>query len=200
MASIVAKYILKESGNNSFGLEDPYFEQVPATRLHRRAFSTKAHRKAVPPGLSEHDGKILTKVKCRAHKLDMSLFRCLGIRFGWSSVIGIIPGVGDVIDAFMAFIVLHTCCQIEGGLPLDVQLKMWINILFDFVVGLTPFVGDIIDAVFRANTNNAILLEKHLRQKGAKALEAQGRQAPAIDPSDPDKYDRILREGEVQTR
>ena len=47
----------------------------------------------------------------------------------------------------MAFMVLRTCCQIEGGLPMDVQLKMWINILLDFVVGLTPFVGDIIDGL-----------------------------------------------------
>jgi hypothetical protein len=52
-------------------------------------------------------------------------------------------------------------------------------------------------AVFRANTKNAILLEKHLRQKGAKALKAQGRQTPVIDPSDPDEYDRIVNEGEV---
>jgi hypothetical protein len=52
-------------------------------------------------------------------------------------------------------------------------------------------------AVFRANTKNAILLEKHLRQKGAKALKAQGRQTPAIDPSDPIEHDRILKEGEV---
>lgn len=52
-------------------------------------------------------------------------------------------------------------------------------------------------AVFRANTKNAILLEKHLRQKGAKALKAQGRQTHVIDPSDPDEYDRIVKEGEV---
>jgi hypothetical protein len=46
-------------------LQDPQFEQVPATRLHRRAFGRKTHRKAV-----DHDGKILTKVKRRAHELD----------------------------------------------------------------------------------------------------------------------------------
>lgn len=98
MTSILAKYIstkvLGETLENSFGKEDPYFETVPATRLdgkpHRS--KTKKIRKALPPGISEHDGKILTKVKRRAYRLDMSLFSCLGIRFGWSSVIGIIPG------------------------------------------------------------------------------------------------------------
>ncbi|TVY15590.1 putative membrane protein [Lachnellula arida] len=172
-------------------LQDPQFEQVPATRLHRRAFGRKTHRKAVPPGVSDHDGKILTKVKCRAHKLDTSLFSCFGIRFGWSSVIGIIPGVGDAIDAFMAFMVLRTCCQIEGGLPMDVQLKMWINILLDFVVGLSPFVGDIIDALFCANTRNAVELEKFLRKRGAARLKGFGQTIPVIDPSDSTEYDRF---------
>jgi hypothetical protein len=49
-------------------------------------------------------------------------------------------------------------------------------------------------AVFRANTRNAVELEKFLRKKGAAALKARGQQAPAIDPSDPDEYDRLMRE------
>jgi hypothetical protein len=75
-------------------IQDPYFETVPATRLDGTpsAKKTKKRRKALPPGISEHDGKILTKVKRRAWRLDMSLFSCCGVRFGWSSVIGIIPG------------------------------------------------------------------------------------------------------------
>jgi hypothetical protein len=116
MTSLLAKYISKrflgESLKNNFGtevrstlrnpfpynlltsLQDPYFETVPATRLNGKpsATRTKKRRKALPPGISEHDGKILTKVKRRAYRLDMSLFSCCGIRFGWSSVIGIIPG------------------------------------------------------------------------------------------------------------
>ena len=67
---------------------------------------------------------------------------------------------------------------------------MVFNIIIDFAVGLVPFVGDIADAVFRANTKNAILLEEHLREKGAKTLKAQGRPLPAVDPSDPEEFDR----------
>jgi len=197
MASFAAKFISKkilgERLENNFGKEDPYFESVPATRLDGKPTKkTKKRRKALPAGISEHDGKVLTKVKRRAYRLDMSLFNCCGIRFGWSSVIGIIPGVGDVIDAFMAIMVLRTCEKVEGGLPADVKTKMYINIILDFGIGLVPFLGDIADAVFRANTRNAVVLEKFLREKGAKALKAQGRPAPAIDPSDPDEFDRIL--------
>jgi len=200
MTSFIAKYVSKkilgESLQNNFGKEDPYFETVPATRLDGRPSSKKVKkiRKALPPGISEHDGKVLTKVKRRAYRLDMSLFNFLGIRFGWSSVIGIVPVVGDLLDAFMAMMVFRTCQQVEGGLPADVKTKMMFNIIVDFGIGLVPFLGDLVDALFRANTKNAVVLEKHLRQKGAKILKQQGRSESVSDPTDPDEYDRHLRE------
>lgn len=91
--------------------------------------------------------------------------------------------------------VLRTCQQIEGGLPTAIKVKMMMNIIFDFVIGLIPFIGDIADAGFRANTRNAILLETHLREKGAKNLKNAGKPVPATDPSDPDVFDRY--DGEV---
>jgi hypothetical protein len=94
----------------------------------------------------------------------------------------------------MAVMVLRTCEQVEGGLPADVKSKMLFNIAVDFGIGLVPFIGDLADALFRANTKNAVLLEKHLRQKGAKALKSQGRETPAVDPSDATEFDRVLME------
>lgn len=52
---------------------------------------TRKRRKAIPPGLSEKDAKILTQVKRRAYRLDYALFNLCGIRFGWGSVIGLVP-------------------------------------------------------------------------------------------------------------
>jgi hypothetical protein len=94
----------------------------------------------------------------------------------------------------MAIMVLRTCQQVEGGLPGGVTAKMYFNIILDFGIGLCPIIGDLGDALFRANTRNAVVLEKYLRQKGAAAIEAQGRSVPAVDPSDPDEYDRHMRE------
>ena len=110
VTKMIAKKILGERLENKFGKEasspskrmvrvtaanreqDPYFEQVPATRLNDRPTKKmKRQKKALPPGISDHDGQVLTKVKRRAYRLDMSLFSFLGCRFGWGSVIGIIP-------------------------------------------------------------------------------------------------------------
>ena len=51
----------------------------------------KQQKKGLPVGLSQNDAAILKKVRKRAYRLDMSLFNLFGIRFGWSSVVGIIP-------------------------------------------------------------------------------------------------------------
>lgn len=72
--------------------QDPYFEHVPATRLDGTPTGKiKKRKKALPPGITDHDAKVLTKVKRRAYRLDLCLFSCFGVRFGWGSVIGIVP-------------------------------------------------------------------------------------------------------------
>jgi hypothetical protein len=71
---------------------------------------------------------------------------------------------------------------------------MYFNIVLDFGIGIIPLIGDLADAAYRVNTRNAVELEKYLRQKGAAAIKAQGRPVPVIDPSDPDEFDRHMRE------
>ena len=43
----------------------------------------------------------------------------------------------------MAIMVMRTCNQIQGGLPADVRMKMYANIILDFVIGLLPLLGDV---------------------------------------------------------
>ncbi|CAD6506138.1 BgTH12-07068 [Blumeria graminis f. sp. triticale] len=195
LAKMISKKILGESLENKFGHEDPYFETIPASKLGDTSLRKKGkkRRKALPPGISDHDRKVLTKVKRRAYRLDMCLFSCCGISFGWSSVIGFMPGIGDAIDAFMALMVFRTCQQVEGGLPQSISLKMMANIIIDFCIGLVPVMGDICDAMFRANTRNAVVLENFLRDKGAKNLMGHSDNPPP-DPSDPEEFDRRERE------
>jgi hypothetical protein len=97
--------------------------------------------------------------------LDMSLFNLFGIRFGWSSLIGIVPAVGDGADAAMALLVVRKCNKVEGGLPMPVLMQMMIWVVIDFFIGLVPFVGDLLDASIKANTKNVRILEQHLDSK-----------------------------------
>ncbi|KAK2804228.1 hypothetical protein FQN51_002317 [Onygenales sp. PD_10] len=173
VAAAVSKKLLKESAENRFGQEDPYFETVPATNLLGRP-TTKKKRKAAPEGISAHDAKVLTKVKRRAYRLDLCLFNFCGIRFGWSSVIGIVPAIGDVLDMFLALMVVASCNKVDGSLPNSIRMRMIFNIVIDFFVGLIPFVGDLADAMYKCNTRNAVILEKFLKQRGEENLKRTG--------------------------
>ncbi|KAH8653453.1 hypothetical protein BX600DRAFT_79482 [Xylariales sp. PMI_506] len=196
MTSYITKKItsklLGETLDNKFGAKDPVFEYVPATRLDGKpSKKTKKQRRALPPGLSQHDAEVLTKVKRRAYRLDMSLFNFMGIRFGWSSVIGLFPFVGDFADCLLALMVVETAKQVEGGLPGSVLMHMYFWVLIDLVIGFAPFVGDLVDAAIKANARNAIILEDYLRAKGKKNLRQSGAPVPQVDPSDPVEFDRF---------
>ncbi|KIV93993.1 hypothetical protein PV10_05159 [Exophiala mesophila] len=188
VAKLVAKKLFQETAANKGGKEDPYFETIPATRLGGIYKTSKKRKRALPPGLTPDEEKVLTKAKRRAYRVDLSLGSFLGVRFGWGSVIGLIPGIGDVLDLFFALLVYRTIISVEGGLPSSVKMRMKFNIILDFLIGLVPFVGDIADAAYKCNTKNVIILEEQLRERGRKRLKGTP-QANVADPSLPDEFD-----------
>jgi hypothetical protein len=142
-------------------VQDPFYEYRTDSRTGRK----KKYKKQIPTYIPTHDAEILASVRKRAYRLDMALFTFLGVRFGWSSVIGLIPEIGDVIDLLMAYSVYRECKKVEGGLDSNTKMKMKMWILIDFLIGLVPFVGDMLDASIKANTKNVRLLEIALDKK-----------------------------------
>ncbi|KAI4226892.1 MAG: hypothetical protein L6R36_002824 [Xanthoria steineri] len=162
VAKMLAKKYAEKTGKKHFApAADPYF----VTREDGKV--TKHKRQDVPMGISPADAKVLLAVRRRAYRLDNSINLC-GIRFGLSSVVGLVPALGDFIDVFFALMVYLNCCKV--GLDASTKSKMTMNIILDFAVGLTPVLGDIADALFRANTRNLIELEKFLIKKGERNL------------------------------
>ena len=190
MASFAAKFVARKIFAETTGKKnqhgtteppiDPYFETVPATRLGMK--TTKKRKRALPPGLTPQEENVLTKAKKRAYRLDLCLFSFMGLRFGWSSVIGLVPAIGDVADMLLAIIVFRTCCAVEPPLSSATKTKMQMNIIIDFVIGLVPFIGDLADAAYKCNTKNVVLLEDELRERGKKRIRQSGAPMP-IDPS-----------------
>jgi hypothetical protein len=82
------------------------------------------------------------------------------ITFGLDPVIGFFfPVAGDAIGALVsAYMVL---VSVRYGLPKSVIARMVFNIAADFGLGTIPFLGDAADFVFKANTRNLRLLNKH---------------------------------------
>ncbi|EGP90114.1 unnamed protein product [Zymoseptoria tritici ST99CH_3D1] len=189
MAQLVGKYaankllkkqMAKYESKKVTGGEDPYFAMIEDPR---KPGKLKKVKKQVPSYIPEHDAAILASVRRRAYHLDCSLFSLFGMRFGWESVIGIIPVAGDVIGVALALMIVKKARTIEGGLAQGVLIQMLINVALDFLVGLIPFLGDLADAAFKANTKNLRLLEEVLDKKYKPSeLKTDPRNTPGLDP------------------
>ena len=122
----------------------------------------KKVKKQIPDYLSDNDANVLAKARKTAYRLDYALFTLFGIRFGWSSVIGLVPAVGDAAGSALALNLVRNMMKVDGGLPMTVLIMMLFNVAFDFLIGLVPFLGDLADAAVKANGKNVRLLEEHL--------------------------------------
>lgn len=119
--------------------------------------------------LSDHDAKVLSKVECLARRLDHAFSIC-GVKLGWSSIVGFVPAVGDVLEFFMAWMVIYQSGKVEGGLDKSICRKMWFNVFLDFVIGFIPLIGDIADIFFRCNRRNAEVLKQMLEARCQEGL------------------------------
>jgi uncharacterized protein DUF4112 len=114
----------------------------------------------------------LVQVKWLASMMDDN-FRVPGtnLRFGWDSVLGLFPGLGDVLSGAISLLIVHHAWQTKAS-PLTLA-RMMGNVGADFAVGAIPFVGDLFDFVFKANRKNARLLERHLTRQAEKQRAAR---------------------------
>ena len=83
------------------------------------------------------------------------------VRFGWDSILGLFPGIGDAITSTISLLIVHHARQ--TGASRIVLARMLANIGVDFLIGAVPLVGDALDFAWKANRKNARLLEQHLR-------------------------------------
>ena len=82
-------------------------------------------------------------------------------RVGWEAVVGLVPGVGDLVGGgFSLYIILQAA---RMGATASLLMRMGWNLLVDIVVGAVPLLGDLFDAGYKANMRNLALLDGHAR-------------------------------------
>ncbi len=80
-------------------------------------------------------------------------------RFGLAPLIGLVPVVGDLVGAAAgSYIVLRA---IQARLPRVVIARMAFNVVLNALVGVVPLVGDAFDFLYKSNSRNLRLFERH---------------------------------------
>ena len=94
----------------------------------------------------------------------------LPIRFPLDPIVGIVPGLGDMVTLFISGSIISHARKL--GAPRSMLRRMAANVLIDCVFGCVPFLGDVFDFFYKANQKNLRLLKDHL----ASATQESGHQ------------------------
>jgi hypothetical protein len=83
-----------------------------------------------------------------------------GFRFGIDGIIGLVPGLGDVLAGLLSMII--PLAAWIRGVPYIALVRMAVNIGIGVLIGSIPFLGDIFDIAWKANRRNYQLMRRHL--------------------------------------
>lgn len=78
------------------------------------------------------------------------------IRFGLDPIVGLVPGLGDIITGLLSFLIVFTAWR--RGLAKVTVMRMVANIAIDTILGSIPILGDVFDTVWKSNRMNYKLL------------------------------------------
>ncbi|MEZ5095954.1 MAG: DUF4112 domain-containing protein [Nocardioides sp.] len=82
------------------------------------------------------------------------------IGVGADALIGLVPGVGDLIGSTLSGVIVYDAVRCR--VPVPTLARMGWNLLLDAGLGLVPVGGDLLDVAHRANRKNLRLLEAAL--------------------------------------
>ena len=108
--------------------------------------------------------------------LAILLDRAFGVpgttrRVGIAPIIGLVPGIGDLIGALLStWIVVGA---LRHRVPAPKILRMVLNIIVDAAIGTIPVIGDIFDFLFQENLSNVETLLKHRNRRKPPRSTAQ---------------------------
>ncbi len=113
----------------------------------------------------------LPRLRKLATRMD-SAYRLpiIGVRVGWDAILGLVPGIGDLLALAPSAYILKEAHRLGASIPL--LARMGLNAGIDVAIGAIPLVGDVFDIGWRSKTRNVDLLEAHLKKQTAKTEKA----------------------------
>ena len=103
--------------------------------------------------------------------LDDAIRLPLGFRMGLDALIGLIPGLGDLVGGGAALYGIGVAWRL--GAPGIVLARMVMNASIDAIVGAVPLLGDLWDVGFASHRRNLAILEHWLEVPHAAAQRSK---------------------------
>lgn len=87
----------------------------------------------------------------------------IGIRVGWDSILGLVPGLGDAVTTVPAGWMIWQAYQM--GARKWTLARMGVNAAIDLFVGGVPIIGDVFDVAFKSHKRNLALLQDDMQRR-----------------------------------
>ncbi|WP_375262235.1 DUF4112 domain-containing protein [Palleronia sp.] len=101
----------------------------------------------------------------------------IGKRVGWDGLLGLVPGIGDVLTLAPAAYIVYESHRL--GLPPNKLARQAVNVGLDSLVGTIPLAGDLFDMAFKSNRRNVEILREHVEARiAAEARPVGGQTVP----------------------
>lgn len=104
----------------------------------------------------------LERARQWAYTLD-TRFEVLGIRFGLDAILGLVPGLGDLVTVAGGLIMVTSAHRL--GLSGWVKAKITFFTVVDFVLGSIPVLGDIFDIAYKSHLYSLRAIERALERE-----------------------------------
>lgn len=102
----------------------------------------------------------LQRVRRLAQRMDAQ-WAIAGVRIGYDSLVGLIPGLGDVLTALISLSIINDARKL--GVPRTLLGRMLFNVAAEMFVGEIPVLGDVADVMWRANLRNVAIIEQYFK-------------------------------------
>lgn len=112
------------------------------------------------------DSDEIAACRARIDRLDRladtldARFRIFGVPFGWDSILGLIPGIGDAVTAVPGAVMLYEASRM--GARKRAMARIVANTGIDMLIGGIPVIGDAFDVIFKSHRRNIDILKKEL--------------------------------------
>jgi Domain of unknown function (DUF4112) len=91
-------------------------------------------------------------------------------RIGLDGIIGLIPGLGDLIGALVSALIV--AAGVQARLPRSAIARMVANVAIEAAVGVVPFLGDLFDMAWKANTKNVEIFRRALKGERSRTRDS----------------------------
>ncbi len=107
---------------------------------------------------SDKKDKAVQNITRISELLDTKFTGPFGIKFGLDPILGLIPGVGDIVTTFLTLYIILQAYFL--GVGFSIILRMLLNVLIENIVDMIPIFGNFFDIFWKSNLRNLQLLEK----------------------------------------